>query len=157
MPQLWKVSVRITPTLPPTSSQDSLLARGKASPIIGSHAVKKDEWFWWGKQKIFGTGCVWKCCFSQKSAYLMKDCGMWMSEWCLPSSCVPTPMERSYSVLNVPDTHCSTGNSPSYHKWCWHTGFLPSYSDGFITGFRSHHLPNSKSHPLPFSPSRVST
>lgn len=21
-------------------------------------------------------GCVWRCCLSQKSAYLMKDCGM---------------------------------------------------------------------------------
>lgn len=43
MPQLWKVTERITPTLPPTSCQGSLLARGKASPIIGPHRVKEDE------------------------------------------------------------------------------------------------------------------
>lgn len=36
-----------------------------------------------------------------------------MSESPFPSSCVSTPMECFYSTLDIPDTHCSTGNSPS--------------------------------------------
>lgn len=49
-------------SLSPTSYQDSLLARGKASPMIGLYRVKENEWFWMGKQKIISAGCVGRYC-----------------------------------------------------------------------------------------------
>lgn len=39
---------------------------------------------------------------------------------------------------------------PPYHKMCWYTCSLPSYSNGFV-------LLTSNPHPLPYSPPHVST
>ena len=86
-----------------------------------------------------------ECLFNERLWYVNE----WMP---LPGSCVPTHRECCCSVLCLPDTNCSTRNSPSTSQVMLTYWISPSSWDGLITALLVHLSSISKSHSVPFLP-----
>lgn len=95
-----------TPSFSPTSYQDSLLARGKASPVIVLYRVKENEWFWRGKQKALSAGCVGRYC-GESSWIVLATLFPRVSSLNPKASCLPPCLE--YQVFCI---HQLWGLSP---------------------------------------------